>query len=132
MIKSSTANQRKKRPGWTRAADILVRTAHVAGTSIIFGGSFFKIPFDRIIFWYYAALITGAMLIISEIYHRPYWIHQGRGIMVLIHVGLLGLLHLLPNFRIPILLLAIVFGMVGSHMPKKFRYWSFVHGHVID
>jgi hypothetical protein len=39
---------------------------------------------------------------------------------------------LLPDLRIPLLSVIIIFGMVGSHMPKKFRYWSFIHGRVMD
>jgi hypothetical protein len=52
--------------------------------------------------------------------------------MAIIHVGLLGLIHLHPDLLVPVLTAVLVFGMVGSHMPKNLRYWSFVHRRVLD
>ncbi len=48
--------------------------------------------------------------------------------MVYIHVGLFGLAYLRPNLAIPCLLVALIIGMTGSHMPKKWRFWEFIHG----
>jgi len=48
--------------------------------------------------------------------------------MVDIYVGLIGLACLRPNLAIPCLLVALIIGMAGSHMPKKYRYWEFIHG----
>jgi hypothetical protein len=52
--------------------------------------------------------------------------------MVIIHVSLLGVIHVRPDLMAPVLATVLVFGMVGSHMPKSLRYWSFVHGRVVD
>lgn len=124
--------KKNKRPAWTRVLDIILRTAHVAITSILFGAAVFDVPFSRILILLYFAIGTGCALIASEFYHSRHWPYQGRGIMVLIHATLFGLIHLLPDFIVPLMTTVIVFGMIGSHMTKKLRYWSFIHRRVVE
>ena len=124
--------KRNKRPAWTRSIDVVLRTVHVAVTSVLFGGAVCDVPFYQLFTWHHLAIGTGCALIASEIYHCRHWPYQGRGVMAIIHVGLLGLIHIRPDLLVPILTVVLVFGMVGSHMPKKLRYWSFVHGRVMD
>ncbi len=123
--------QRNKRPAWTRAVDVVLRTAHVAATSILFGGAVYGLPVYMLSSWRHLTLATGCALIASELYHWPHWPYQGRGVMGLIHIGLLGVVYLRPDMLRPALIAVLVFGMVGSHMPKKLRYWSFIHGRVL-
>lgn len=134
MIDSNSIIPEKKykRPAWSRHLDVALRTAHVAVASVVFGGAVFGIPFHLLSSWYYLTFATGIGLIASEVYHSFHWPYQGRGAMVVVHVGLLGLIHLRPDLTVSILTVALVFGMVGSHMPKRFRYWSFVHRRVMD
>lgn len=112
--------------------DVLLRTTHVAVTSVVFGGAVFHIALNQLLTWYYLTIATGIGLVASEYYHSYHWPYQGRGAMVVIHVGVLGFIHLRPDLAAPILGVALIFGMVGSHMPKKYRYWSFVHKRVVD
>jgi hypothetical protein len=121
-------NSSTKKPGWTRAVDIIARTGHVTATGVVFAAVVFGIPSSRIIPWNVAAVVTGALLIVLEISHRPHWIQQCRGLMVVIHVSLIGLVHVFPDIKMLLLALVIVFGMVGSHMPKNIRYWFILHG----
>ena len=123
--------KRSKRPAWTRAVDVVLRTAHVAVTSVLFGAAVYGVPLHMLSSWRYLAIITGCALIASEVHHWPHWPYQGRGVMALIHIGLLGIMYMQPSMRLPVLFMVLVFGMVGSHMPKKLRYWSFVHGRVL-
>ncbi|MEI8356768.1 MAG: hypothetical protein WCG31_11880, partial [Deltaproteobacteria bacterium] len=71
-------------------------------------------------------------LIISEVYHCRHWLYQGRGVMALTHVGLLGIIHYRQDLMIPVLTAVLACGCIGSHMPKSLRYWSFLHGRVVD
>ena len=121
-----------QRPAWTRFLDIVLRTAHVLVISVLFGGAVFKIPAAQLSPWKYLAIVTGGALIVSEILHSRHWPYQGRGVMVFIHVGLFSLAGFQPGLAIPCLLAALVVGMLGSHMPKKLRHWSFIHGRVQD
>lgn len=134
MIDSGSIIPEKKykRPAWSRYLDVVFRTAHVAVTSVVFGGAILGVPVEHLLSWYYFTVATGIGLIASEIYHSYHWPYQGRAAMVLVHVGVLGLIHISPDLASPAIAVALVFGMVGSHMPKKFRYWSFVHRRVVD
>jgi len=119
--------KQSKPPTWTRWLDVVLRTAHVLVISVVLGGAVFKIPVYQLLPWQYLAIATGSALIASEVSHRRHWPYQGRGVMVFIHAGLFSLVCFRPDLAIPYLLAALVFGMVGSHMPKKYRYWSFIH-----
>ncbi|RPI76433.1 MAG: hypothetical protein EHM45_12930 [Desulfobacteraceae bacterium] len=124
--------KKTKRPAWTRVADIILRTAHVAMIGIVFGGAFFGVAFSRLILWNNLVIATGCGLIASEVYHCRHWFYQGSGVLGLIHIGLFGLIRLRPGLAAPLLTLSLILGMMGSHLPKKFRHWSFVHGRVMD
>jgi TctA family transporter len=121
----SSSGLQSRRPSWTRFLDIALRTAHVLVISVLFGGAVFRIPVDQLVPWQHLAMATGVMLIVSEIIHHTHWPTQIRGLMVFIHAGLLGLAILRPDLAVIFLLSSLVFGLVGSHLPKKIRYWSF-------
>ncbi|MFH0974578.1 MAG: hypothetical protein V1874_02205 [Spirochaetota bacterium] len=123
---------KKKYPVWNRIMDIVFRTIHVGVISILFGGMVFGVPHQRLVIWGYLVIITGFFLVASEIYHRLHWINQIRGIMVILHAGLFGVLHFYPDLAIPFLTGAIIFGMAGSHMPKRFRCYSLLHKRMLD
>ena len=116
----------KRRPLWTRYLDIALRTAHVLVISVLFGGTVFRIPTDQLAPFQRLAIATGVALIGSEIFHRPHWPTQIRGVMVFIHAGLLGLVILRPDLAVIWLSTALVIGMAGSHLPKRIRHWSYV------
>ena len=124
--------EHNQRPTWKRILDVVLRTVHVLVISVLFGGAVFKIPAAQLSPWKYLAIVTGGALIVSEILHSRHWPYQGRGVMVFIHVGLFSLAGFQPGLAIPCLLAALVVGMLGSHMPKKLRHWSFIHGRVQD
>ena len=124
--------KQSKPPTWTRWLDVVLRTAHVLVISVLLGGAVFKIPASRLLHWQYFSLATGCALIVSEVLHSRHWPYQGRGLMVFLHVGLFTLAGFRPGLALPLLLAALILGMLGSHMPKKLRHWSFLHGRVED
>jgi uncharacterized membrane protein HdeD (DUF308 family) len=125
-------DNQNKYPAWNRLMDIVFRTTHVGVMSVLFGGLVFEVPRYRLVTLGYLVIITGFLLVASEIYHRRYWLFQVRGILVILHAGLFGILHFYPNFVIPLLTGALIIGMVGSHMPKRFRCYSFLHKRMVD
>ena len=126
------SEKQARRPAWPRILDIVLRAAHVLVIGALFGGAVFKIPASRLHPWQALAVASGIALVASEVFHRRHWAHQGRGAMVYLHAGLFGLACFRPALAIPCLSAALVIGMAGSHMPKKFRHWSFLHGRVED
>ena len=52
--------------------------------------------------------------------------------MVLVKLALMGAIPLLWPYRAYILAVIVVLASVGSHMPARFRYYSLLHGRVLD
>lgn len=109
-----------------RAWNIGFRTAHIAATGILLGGHVFEVLPDRLAWVLYLSILTGGCLLAIEAYPRFRWLHEGCGVMVLAKLALLCVIPLLWEYRVPILLVVIVLGSVGSHMPRRFRYYSLV------
>ena len=118
--------------GNARAWNIGFRTAHIAVTGILLGGHVFNVPEAQLRVMLYLSILTGIFLVIIEAYPSLRWLYQGRGVMVLLKLGLLCVILLLWEYRVPILLLVLVISSVGSHMPARFRYDSLVHRRVLD
>lgn len=115
-----------------RAISIALRTAHIAVSGIVVGGHVFQIATDRIQIWLYLTVLTGVMLVVIEAYPSYRWFYQARGAMVLFKLVLLCLIPWLWAYRVYLLVAVIVIASVGSHMPARFRYYSFVHRRVLD
>jgi hypothetical protein len=115
-----------------RVWNVLFRTAHIAVTGILLGGHAFDVPEARLRTVLYACIATGLALIALEAYPGLRWVYQGRGVMVLSKLTLLCAVPFLWEYRLPMLLTVVVIASVGSHMTSRYRYYSFVHGRVLD
>lgn len=114
-----------------RVLNIAFRTAHIGVTGVLFGGYVFDVAADQLLIWLYAAIITGTVLIAIEAYPRWWWFYQGRGLAAIVKLLLLCLIPWLWEYRVAILVVVVVIASVGSHMPARFRYYSFVHKRVL-
>jgi hypothetical protein len=115
-----------------RVLNILFRTAHIGVTGVLFGGHVFDVGKNDLRMWLWLSILTGAILIAIEAYPRWRWFYQGRGVAVIGKMLLLCLIPWLWDYRVPILAVVIVIASVSSHMPARFRYYSFLHGCVLD
>jgi len=117
-----------------RVLNIALRTAHIGVTSVLFGGHVFEASKAQLLPWLYLTIATGGILAAIEAFPRWRWFYQGRGVTVIGKLLLLCLI-LIPHlwtYRVAILVVVIVIASVGSHMPARYRYYSFVHGRVLD
>jgi hypothetical protein len=121
-----------RRLPYGRAWNIAFRTAHIGVTGALVGGHVFDVPAGRLHPWLYATIFTGAALTLIEAFPHGRWLYQGRGLFVLAKLLLLLLIPWLWDYRVAILTVVIVLASVGSHMPARFRYYSVVHGRVLD
>jgi hypothetical protein len=119
---------RNHRPAWMRWLDITLRTGHIGAAALLFGGVFFHVPFAQLYLWHHLTIATGVGLVVLELVQDRNWIHQGKGLMTLVHIGLAGSVHLRPDLAILLLWAMLVTGCIGSHMPRRFRHWSILHG----
>lgn len=125
-------NDKHRRPGWMRALDILLRTGHIGVTGILFGGFLFDVPFPKLHIWHGLTVATGCGLLTLELYHSLNWPHQVRGILGMLHMAPIIYIHFRPDLAVPLLCLILVFGCVGSHLPRKYRHWSVIYRRVVD
>lgn len=131
-IETECKKDKKRRSGGSKALDLVLRCFHVGAASVLFGGLILCVPFMRLSVWHTLAIATGGALIISEACHSRHWPYQGRGLMAIVHVGLLGLVHYQPNLVVPVLIAVLAFGVLGSNMPGYLRHWSVLHGQRMD
>ena len=114
-----------------RGINIAVRTAHLMTSGILVGGHAFDVPAHHLILFLYLTIASGAGLILLELYSSCRWIYLGKGVMVSLKIALVIAAGVWWEHRVMFLLLVVLVGSVGSHMPARFRYYSLVHGRTI-
>lgn len=115
----------------SRSARTTLRTAHVMAVAAYYGGSVFDVPDERLEPALLAVFVTGAAFLIFEAWRSPLWVVQLRGFATYAKLALLVLAIMLPGARVALLSAVLAIGVVVSHMPGRYRYYSVVHGRVI-
>ena len=108
--------------------NILVRTCHIGVSAVLFGGCVLLVPFARLTFWHHLTIASGCVLLGLEWLHDKRWPHRNKGLLAIVHVSLAIGIHLHPELIVPLLWMILVSGCIGSHMPYKYRNWSFRDG----
>lgn len=118
-------------PG-ARAWSITFRTVHLAAFGVLLGGYVFGVEAEKLWPSLWLTILSGIGLIVLEVYTQGlYWVFLGKGIMVLVKLGILLAIPLFWESRVLLLLLVVGIASVGSHMPARFRHYSILHGRVI-
>lgn len=118
-------------PG-SRAWSIAFRTLHLAAFGIFLGGHAFGADAEELLASLWLTILSGVGLIALEVYAGGlYWVFLGKGITVLIKLGILLAIPFYWESRVPLLLLVVGIASVGSHMPSRFRHYSVLHRRVI-
>ena len=100
-------------------------------SGILLGGHVFDVPAHRLILFLYLTIASGACLILLELYSSCRWIYLGKGVTVILKVALVIAAGVWWEDRAMFLLLVVLIGSVGSHMPARFRYYSLLHRRTI-
>jgi len=114
-----------------RAFNIALRTAHIGAMGILVGGHAFDVTPERLKVSLWLTIGTGVALAAMEAGPRLLWFHQGSGLMTMAKLALICAVPLAWDYRLPILLAAIVIASVGSHMPGRYRHYSVLYRRVI-
>ncbi|MFQ5848178.1 MAG: hypothetical protein ACE5IQ_10985 [Candidatus Methylomirabilales bacterium] len=118
-------------PG-ARAWSITFRTLHLAAFGVLLGGHAFSVDAEKLLSYLWLTILSGLGLIALEVYAEGlYWLFLGKGITVLAKLGILLAVPLFWEQRVALLVTVVVIASVGSHMPARFRHYSFLHGRVI-
>ena len=75
-----------------------------------------------------ATLATGAALMALEVYGTPIWLVQVRGVATFAKLVLVASVAVFWEWRVALLTIVAVIGVVTSHMPGRYRYYSLLHG----
>ena len=117
----------------SRAMSIALRTLHLAAFGMLLGGHAFGVEEERLLASLYLTILSGLGLMALEIYAVGlYWLILGKGIMVLVKLALLLVIPFFWEARVALLLLVVGIASVGSHMPARYRHYSFLHRDVIE
>lgn len=68
-----------------------------------------------------AVLITGALVWLLDLWHRPNHLVEGAGLSMLLKLALLALMLVWPEQRVPLFWLIVGWSAMFSHAPASFR-----------
>jgi hypothetical protein len=121
-----------RRLPYARGLNIAFRTAHLVTSGILLGGHVFDIAPYRLIVFLYLTIASGAGLISLELYRSCRWAYEGMGLLVEIKLLLLIAAGIWWDQRAPLIILVVILGSGGAHMPARYRHYSLLHGRVLD
>jgi hypothetical protein len=110
-----------------RALNIALRTVHISAMGVLLGGYAFHVASGGLTVA--LGLTVGSGLALAAVEAGPglTWFHEGRGLMTLVKLGLLCAVPFVRDQRFPLLLAVVVVASVGSHMPGRFRHYSWLY-----
>ena len=121
---------RRHLPG-ARWWNIAARTVHLSATGLLLGGHAFGADPERLLPLLWAAIATGAVMIALEVYPTAHWAHQVCAVFVYVKLAILCAIPFVWEQRLPLLLVVLVLGSVGSHAPRRVRHYSFRYRRVM-
>jgi hypothetical protein len=121
-----------RRLPYARGLNIAFRTAHLVTSGILLGGHVFDIAPHRLIVFLYLTIASGAGLIALELCRSCQWAYEGMGLLVEIKLLLLIAAGIWWDQRAPLIILVVILGSGGAHMPARYRHYSLLHGRVLD
>ena len=101
---------------------ISLRALHIMTTGVLLGGYIFYQPTTDLEPWLWVAILSGLMILLTDIYSSFGVLFEVRGIVVLIKILLLSLITVFWEQRIFLLVLILFIGAISSHMPKRYRH----------
>ncbi|MBI5397731.1 MAG: hypothetical protein HZA91_20730 [Verrucomicrobia bacterium] len=114
-----------------RAVRITLRTLHIGGAGVLLGGHIFGVEAQRLLAWMWLTVGSGVAFAAVDLYGSFDWLLQVRGWLVLLKVALVCAVPFLWDQRVGLLLVVLLIGSVGSHMPGNWRHYSLLRGGVI-
>lgn len=105
-----------------------LRTVHLVGFSLLLGGHAFAVAPGRLGAALALTVASGAGLVAIELHRTMHWLVLGKGLVTLAKLGLLGLVPVFWDVRVPLLLAVTVLASVGAHMPARYRNHSVLLG----
>lgn len=115
-----------------RAWNVGLRTVHLMAFGLLLGGHAWEIEPVRLAGPLWVTILSGAALMGLELRKGFEWLFLGKGVMILVKLGLLLLVPIFWEARLPLLLSVVVIASIGSHMPSRFRHYSLLRGRALS
>jgi hypothetical protein len=115
-----------------RAWQVGARTVHIAAMALVLGGVAWRVPPRDLVAPIALTVLSGVALLAIDLWKSLAFLHQGSGVAAVLKLALLGIGELFPAARFEWYLAATVIASIGSHMPRAWRHYSFLHREVLD
>jgi len=110
---------------WLR---ISLRTWHLLGIAFLVGQTAQGVAFAQQPIALWSTFLSGAFFIGVELYQSCVFLVQLKGLAVIVKTVFLAWAVAYPGYALDFFVAAIVIGGISSHMPGKYRYFSWLHG----
>lgn len=115
-----------------RAIRTVLRTLHILATGVLLGGHIFGQSKEQLIGWLVGSIVSGGLLLATDLHSSFALLFQVRGLLTILKLLLVAMVFVFWQGRVPLLILALVIGGIGSHMPGKMRYrLVFLRGRIV-
>lgn len=108
-----------------------MRTLHLVSMALLTGGVAVGLSVEQLTLGLWGTLGSGLLFLLFEMCHSCIYLVQLKGVVVLAKMLLMAGALAFPGASLPLFVLAIVTGGIGSHMPARFRHYSLLHGREI-
>ena len=115
-----------------RVVKVAARTVHIVAMALVLGGVAYAAPPRALLLPLALTVASGLLLLGTDLWKGGAYLAQGNGVAVLLKLALLALGQALPAVRFECYLAATAVASIGSHMPRTWRHWSFLHRRVIE
>lgn len=110
-----------------RGVSITLRSLHLIGIAGVGAAFLFDVPAEQWLPYMMLTIITGAAMMLMEIWTDGIWLIQLRGMATLLKLVVLSMT-LVLGLQAWILFVVILISGLMSHAPGKVRYYSFIKG----
>jgi hypothetical protein len=107
---------------YRRTARSILRALHILTAGTLVGGHIFAQPDDVLMPWLIGAVLTGTLLLCTDLHASFAVLIEVRGLTSIGKLILLCLVAVHPDAAVPLLVIVVFAGAVGSHLPKRYRH----------
>ena len=105
-----------------RMTRTVLRAAHILTGGVLLGGYVFSAASSTLSVWWHATLLSGALLLATDLHASCAALVEVRGVVVVAKLGLLLLLPVAGAHAVLVLATVLIIGAISSHLPGRFRH----------
>ena len=109
-----------------RTVRISTRALHIFSAGVLLGGHIFNQPVAILEPWLWATVITGIIILLTDLHATLAILFELRGMAILIKLTLILFVPVFWDQRVTLLICALLIGAISSHLPKRYRHKLFI------